>query len=206
MVPGSPRYATYLDNIQSSGQHLLELINATLDLTRIESGRLTFAPQRVSLQELATEMLSMVQRAAEVRHIQLHAEVSAGLDALWLDPLRFKQVVLNYLSNAIKFTPEGGVVTLRAQQLEPDGFRVEVEDTGIGIAEADIPRLFSEFEQLDAGLDRKYQGSGLGLALTRRLVEAQGGSVGVRSTPGQGSVFWLELPGAAEPTNGTSAA
>ncbi len=199
VVPGSPRYATYLDNIQSSGQHLLELINATLDLTRIESGRLTFAPQRVNLQELAIEMLSMVQRAAEVRHIQLHAEVSAGLDRLWLDPLRFKQVVLNYLSNAIKFTPEGGSVTLRAQRLEADGFRVEVEDTGIGIAEADIPRLFSEFEQLDAGLDRKYQGSGLGLALTRRLVEAQSGSVGVRSTPGQGSVFWLTLPCGNEP-------
>ena len=107
---------------------------------------------------------------------------------------RLKQALYNYLSNAIKFTPEGGSIALSARPEGAAMLRIEVEDSGIGIAEADLPRLFVEFQQLDAGLGRQHGGTGLGLALTRRLVQAQGGDVGVRSTPGQGSVFHLVLP------------
>ncbi|HEX5371369.1 MAG TPA: response regulator, partial [Aquabacterium sp.] len=110
-----------------------------------------------------------------------------------IDPGRLKQVLYNYLSNAIKFTPEGGCVTVRAFPEGPQHFRLEVEDTGIGIAAADLPRLFVDFQQLDAGHSKQHPGTGLGLALTRRLVEAQGGQVGVRSTPGVGSVFHVVL-------------
>jgi signal transduction histidine kinase len=111
-----------------------------------------------------------------------------------IDPSRLKQVLYNYLSNAIKFTPEGGHVTIRVAPQDADHFRLEVEDSGIGIPPQDMERLFVEFQQLDASVSKKYQGTGLGLALTRRIAEAQGGRVGVRSTPGQGSTFFAVLP------------
>jgi len=111
-----------------------------------------------------------------------------------IDPARFKQVLYNYLSNALKFTPDGGAITVRTSPEPPDAFRLEVEDTGVGIAADQISRLFLEFEQLEPARGGGAQGTGLGLALTRRIVEAQGGSVGVRSQPGQGSVFHAILP------------
>src|SRR5207237_809846 len=111
-----------------------------------------------------------------------------------LDPARLKQVLYNYLSNALKFTPSGGLVTVRASPEGADFFRLEVHDTGSGIEPQDLPRLFVEFQQLDTGATKKHAGTGLGLALTKRIVEAQGGSVGVRSTPGVGSVFHAVLP------------
>ena len=121
-------------------------------------------------------------------------DVDPALGRVHLDPMRLKQVLYNYLSNAIKFTPEGGRVALRVR---PDGkkrFRIEVEDTGIGIRPEDEHRLFIEFQQLDASTAKKFPGSGLGLALTKRLVEAQGGTVGVRSVFGSGSTFFATLP------------
>lgn len=121
-------------------------------------------------------------------------EISPELGEVVLDPGKLKQVLYNYLSNALKFTPEEGRVTVRAQ---PDGngqFCLEVEDSGIGIQPEDLGRLFVEFQQLDGSFSKKYQGTGLGLALTKRFVEAQGGRVGVRSRPGQGSVFFAILP------------
>jgi len=113
---------------------------------------------------------------------------------LTIDPARLKQVAYNYLSNALKFTPAGGSVALRIKPNGPDQFRLEVEDSGIGIAPADLGRLFVEFQQLEAGAAKRHQGTGLGLALTRRLVEAQGGSVGVKSAVGAGSTFHACLP------------
>jgi signal transduction histidine kinase len=119
-----------------------------------------------------------------------------------LDPSKLKQVLYNYISNAIKFSPEEGRITVRILPEGPQHFRLEVEDRGIGIAPADLGRLFVEFQQLDAGTGKKFQGTGLGLALTRRLVEAQGGRVGVVSTPGQGSIFSAVLPRRLEATDG----
>jgi signal transduction histidine kinase len=116
------------------------------------------------------------------------------LPGLRLDPARLKQVLLNYLSNAVKFTPEGGRIQVRALPLGPDRWRLEVEDSGVGISEADQARLFAQFQQLRQGRSPPQAGTGLGLALTRRLVELQGGTVGVQSTPGHGSTFHAELP------------
>jgi signal transduction histidine kinase len=121
-------------------------------------------------------------------------DIDSTLGIVHLDPMRLKQVLYNYLSNAIKFTPEGGRVTLRVRPDGSERFRIEVEDTGIGIRPEDEHRLFIEFQQLDAGTAKKFSGSGLGLALTKRLVEAQGGTVGVRSVFGAGSTFFATLP------------
>ena len=118
--PGSTRHAHYLENIQASGQHLLGLINATLDLTRIESGRLSFNVERIDLLPVVTDLTAMVQRSAEARQIRLHASVAPGMGPVWTDPLRLRQAVLNYLSNAIKFSSDGGAVSVRVSAA-PDG-------------------------------------------------------------------------------------
>jgi len=192
--PESGKQQQFLGHIANSGRHLLQLINDVLDLSKVESGKFAFYPEPVQLPELVAEMLSVLQTEVQRKRIRLEAEVETGLSDLLLDPARLKQVLYNYLSNAIKFTPEGGSVMLRARAEGAEGLRIEVEDSGIGIAAADLPRLFTEFLQLDAGYSKQHQGTGLGLALTRRLVEAQGGSVGVRSAVGVGSVFHLLLP------------
>ena len=190
----SPKHREFLGHIGASGRHLLQLINDVLDLAKVESGRFEFHPEPLQLQPLVAEVCTLLQATVAQKRLDLRAEVDTTLGELQLDPLRLKQVLYNYLSNAIKFTPEGGQVHLRASAEGADWLRIEVEDSGIGIAAQDIPRLFVEFHQLDAGYDKRHAGTGLGLALTRRLVHAQGGSVGARSTPGRGSVFHLLLP------------
>jgi signal transduction histidine kinase len=131
---------------------------------------------------------------AEERQIELTSDFELSAAEVVLDPQRLKQVLFNYISNALKFTPPGGKVMVRAITVTPLSFRLEVSDTGIGIAQADLARLFQDFQQLDDGLSKHAPGTGLGLALTKRLVEAQGGSVGVTSTPGSGSTFFAVIP------------
>jgi len=189
----SPKYKEFLGHIRSSGRHLLQVVNDILDLSKVEAGKLEFVPEAVDLGALLHENASKMAATAQQKHIELVVDVADTPTAAHIDPVRFNQVVLNYLSNAVKFTADGGRVTVR---LRPDGggrFRVEVEDTGIGIAKEDIPRLFAEFEQLDSGLTKRHQGTGLGLALTRRLVQAQGGLVGLTSEVGKGSIFYFVL-------------
>ena len=192
--PSSPKHRQFLGHIATSGRHLLQLINDVLDLAKVESGRFEFHPESLQLHRLVAEVCTLVQPGALLKGLELQVEIDGTLGELQLDPVRLKQVLYNYLSNAIKFTPDTGTVVLRAMAEGADWFRVEVEDSGIGIAPEDIPRLFVEFQQLDAGYDKKHAGTGLGLALTRKLVHAQGGSVGARSTLGAGSVFHLVLP------------
>jgi len=194
--PESPKHQEYLGHIGTSGRHLLQLINDVLDLSKVESGKFEFSPEPVQLPQLVSEVMGILQGAALRKQIVMQADIHQELGqpgALVLDPVRLKQVLYNYLSNAIKFTPEAGHVSVRAMPEGATRFRLEVEDTGIGIAQADLGRLFGEFQQLDSGYAKQHQGTGLGLALTRRLVEAQGGSVGVRSQLGEGSVFHLVL-------------
>jgi PAS domain S-box-containing protein len=191
--PSSPKHHAFLGHIASSGRHLLQLINDVLDLAKVESGKLEFFPAPIDLPLLVTQALDTLQVAVERRDIQVSVDIEPGLDGLFLDPSRLKQVLYNYLSNAIKFTPESGHVTVRACSVGPHHFRLEVEDDGIGIAPAGLERLFADFQQLDSGYSKQHQGTGLGLALTRRLVHAQGGEVGVRSTLGQGSVFHVQM-------------
>ncbi len=191
--PGSPKQDTFLGHIGTSGRHLLRLIDDVLDLSKVESGKFEFFPEPVHLPLLVKEASEILRTAIQRKRIHFAVEIDPAVNELVIDPARLKQVLYNYLSNAIKFTPEGGQVTLRARADGDSQLRIEVEDTGIGIAAVDVPRLFTEFLQLDAGYNKEHAGTGLGLALTRRLVQAQGGSVGVRSTPGAGSVFHLML-------------
>jgi signal transduction histidine kinase len=184
----------YLDLIHDSGEHLLNIVNSTLDIAKGAAGRLDFQPERLALQPLVTEVVQMLHGQSERKQLHISVQLGDGLDHLWLDRTRLKQVLANYLSNAIKFSDPGSTVTLRAERLADDSFRLEVQDTGIGIAAADQPRLFREFQQLNVGLARSHDGSGLGLALTRMLVQAQGGSVGLHSRPGLGSTFHAVLP------------
>ena len=191
--PESPQHHEFLGLIGTSGRHLLQLINDVLDLSKVESGKFDFFPEAVDLPTLLKEVNDILHTAIQRKHIVVSVDIDPAITELRLDPARLKQVLYNYLSNAIKFTAAGGTVAVRAFAQGAEHFCLEVHDTGIGIAPADLPRLFTEFQQLDAGYSKQHQGTGLGLALTRRLVQAQGGSVGVRSTLGEGSVFHFVL-------------
>ncbi|HXR35759.1 MAG TPA: protoglobin domain-containing protein [Candidatus Binataceae bacterium] len=191
--PIAVKQKEYLAQTLTSAHHLLGLIDDVLDLAKVESGMLRFNPEPVDLAELVREAQQAVGVSVASKHIDLRTAIAARLPAPFLDRARLKQVLFNYLSNAVKFTAEGGRVALR---LRADGEQlvVEVEDTGIGIRAEDIAGLFAKFQQLEGGASKKYQGTGLGLAITRQVVEAQGGTVGVRSTPGRGSTFYARLP------------
>ncbi len=192
--PSSREYKEFLSDILNSGRHLLQLINDILDLAKVEAGKLDFHPETIALEPVVGEVVAVLRAGAANKDIAIEVAIAPSFDSVFIDPSRFRQVLYNLLSNAFKFTLAGGKVTVR---LAPDGdaaFCLEVEDTGAGIAPEDMHRLFVEFEQLEGGGAKKHGGTGLGLALTRRLVEAQGGSVSARSTLGKGSVFRVVLP------------
>src|ERR1700677_4698419 len=131
---------------------------------------------------------------AQKKQIAVGIEIGPGLDAVTLDQHKFKQVLYNLLSNAVKFSDDGGQVGIHARRLDPYRLEVQVRDTGIGIKAEDISRLFTEFEQLDSGTARRFEGTGLVLALTKKIIEFQGGRISVESQPGKGSVFTVVLP------------
>ncbi|MGH7440540.1 MAG: PAS domain S-box protein [Polyangiaceae bacterium] len=192
--PVSDDHKEYLGDILNSSRHLLQLINDVLDLAKVESGKMEFRPEPIDLGKIIAEVRDILRGLASTKRIRIETNVDPSVSAAVLDPSKLKQVLYNYLSNALKFTPDEGSVTLRVLREDAERARIEVEDTGIGIRREDTHRLFVEFQQLDAGMAKKYAGTGLGLALTRRIVEAQGGTVGVRSEPGKGSTFWAVLP------------
>jgi PAS domain S-box-containing protein len=192
--PVSPQQQEFLGDILSSAKHLLRLINDVLDVAKVESGNMDFRPEPVDLPLLVHEVRDTVRGLADAQGVQIHIEVDASVTAVVIDPARLKQVLYNYVSNAIKFTAAGGNVRIRIGPEGSDEFRIDVEDTGVGIAAGDLAKLFVEFQQLDTGMTKMHQGTGLGLALIKRLVEAQGGRVAVRSTLGEGSTFSAVLP------------
>jgi CheY-like chemotaxis protein/anti-sigma regulatory factor (Ser/Thr protein kinase) len=183
----------YLGDILTSGRHLLQLINDVLDLAKVEAGKLEFHPEPLDLTKVVTEVLAVLRTTAAKQQVDVTTDIDPAVSALVLDSSRLKQVLYNYLSNALKFTPPRGKVTVRARPEGNDRVRIEVEDSGVGISAEDMARLFGDFQQTTAGA-RKSDSSGLGLALTKRIVEAQGGTVGVRSVVGQGSTFHAILP------------
>ncbi len=195
-TPESPLTETqrdYLETIARNGRHLLELINELLDLSKIAAGRMELRLEPLELGALLQEAAGTVRAQLEARRHTLVIEPSADHLVVTADRGRLRQVLLNLLSNAIKFSTDGGRVTLRARLEDSGVVRVAVSDTGIGIAPADQRKLFQEFVQLDASESRRYEGTGLGLALSKRLVELHGGTIGVESELGKGSTFWFTL-------------
>jgi signal transduction histidine kinase len=184
----------YSGEIRVSGLHLLALINDILDLSKIEAGKMTLDLVRADVPVLLASSLSIVREKALRHGIALESRIDPDLGAAEVDARKFKQMVYNLLANAVKFTPDGGRVLLAARRLALGFFEFSVSDTGIGIAEADLPRLFVPFEQLDGSLARKYEGTGLGLSMVKRLAELHGGTVGVSSELGKGSRFTVRLP------------
>jgi PAS domain S-box-containing protein len=192
--PMPERQREFLLEILTGGRHLLRLINDVLDLAKVEAGKIELRPEPVELKQLVDSVAHGLRAAARDRELSVRTETGNGLVDIVVDPGRFKQVLYNYLSNALKFTPDGGEVFVRVLEEGSTHFRIEVEDTGVGIDEADLERLFVAFQQLDSGLAKRQGGTGLGLALTKRIVEAQGGSVGMLARPGGGSIFFATLP------------
>lgn len=192
--PLAPKYVDFARIMVRSSHHLLQLVNDILDLAKVEAGRIDLRPDWVKVQMIADEARLTLLAVAQARDVRIDIDVESKLDDVYLDPQRLKQVLYNFLANAIKFSHEHGTVTVRGFAVDRDYFRIEVIDRGIGIKTEDQQLLFKEFQQLDAGTAKRYQGTGLGLALTRRIVEAQGGQIGVSSVYGQGSTFFAVLP------------
>ncbi len=192
----TPAQAKRLDVIDASAMHLLAVINDVLDLSKIDAGKLTLEQAPVVVADLLAKVCAVVAERARASGIELLIEAAPLPYHLEGDPTRLEQALLNYVSNAIKFTDKG-TVTLRclkqSESEESAVLRFEVQDTGIGIAPEVMARLFGAFEQADSSLSRQYGGSGLGLAITKRLVELMGGTVGATSTPGAGSTFWFTV-------------
>ena len=182
----------FLEQIHSSGKHLLGLINDILDLSKIEAGQMELRLQMVSVADVVSQVASTVEPLAAQKQIHLEFE-AASAGQILADEGKLKQMILNLVANAIKFTPEGGTVTINGARIV-DRLEIVVSDTGIGIAEQDLPRLFMEFQQVDSGTNRKQQGTGLGLALSRSFAILHGGDVRVESELGKGSRFTIDLP------------
>jgi signal transduction histidine kinase/CheY-like chemotaxis protein len=182
----------FLKQIHASGAHLLALINDVLDISKVEAGQMELKLETVQVAAIVEEVLDSVQPLASKKRIKLTDDSARGLELI-ADPARMRQMILNLVSNAIKFTPDGGAVKITSQQL-PDEIEIAVADTGIGIAAADRGRIFREFQQLASGAGRQEQGTGLGLALTQRFAHLHGGEVRFESEPGKGSVFTISLP------------
>jgi len=194
--PDSPLTDTqrdYLETIARNGRHLLDFINELLDLSKIAAGRMELRLESLALDALFREVADTVRAQLEARKHKLAIEPLREALIVTADRGRLRQVLLNLLSNAIKFTTDGGRITLSAQ-VAGERVRVAVSDSGIGIAPDDQQKLFREFVQLDGSPSRRYEGTGLGLALSKRLVELQGGAIGVESQLGKGSTFWFTVP------------
>jgi len=192
--PVSQAHKEYLGDVLSSAGHLLQLINDILDLAKVDAGKIEFQPEPVDLKKLIGEVCDIIRGMAAKKRLAIEVVVDPAVLAVVLDPGKLKQVLYNYLSNAVKFTPDRGRITVRVAPEGREQLRIEVKDTGIGIKTDNIGRLFHQFQQLDASTTKEFPGTGLGLALTKKLVEAQGGRVGVESVLGKGSTFFAILP------------
>ena len=193
--PLTERQAISLQRIFNSGQHLLSLINDILDLAKIESGKEELRIGPVQLSVLCHSSLDFVRRQAELKEIELSCQINTEHHILEVDERRIKQVLINLLNNAVKFTPKQGKITLSTEgDIKNKLIAFSVTDTGIGIAQKDMDKLFQSFVQIESSLSRRYEGTGLGLALVRRIVELHGGSVKVESEVGKGSEFTVTLP------------
>ena len=183
----------YLNDIHSSGKHLLSLINDILDLSKIEAGRMELDVADFDLRSALENAITLIKERAQRHGITLELDVEKSLGAFRADERKFKQIMLNLLSNAVKFTPEGGKVSVRAKPLE-GALEVAVADTGVGIAAEDQQKVFEEFKQVGTDYTKQAEGTGLGLALTKSFIELHGGAIRLESAPGKGSTFTFTIP------------
>jgi PAS domain S-box-containing protein len=184
----------YVENVLTSGKHLLGLVNGILDLVNIETGKVELSLEKMSMPLTINECLLMIKPNAEKNNIILKKEIDPELDYIEADRQKIKQILLNLLDNAVKFNKaEGGIVKVSAKKAG-DMAMISVSDTGIGIKEKDMEKLFKEFEQLDKGRSRKYGGTGLGLVISKKLVELHGGKIKIESKNGEGSTFAFLIP------------
>jgi len=199
----SEQQTDYIGEIFNSGQHLLSLINDILDLSKIESGKMELDLEQTNIPDLLHNSLSIIKEKAMKHRIKISQEIGDGIENCWIDRRKIKQIVFNLLSNAVKFTPDGGSVYLRVHKItnkkmdassNENFLEISVSDTGIGISDADQKKLFSAFVQADSSLARKYEGTGLGLVIIKKLAELHGGTVDMRSEQGKGSTFTVWLP------------
>jgi two-component system cell cycle sensor histidine kinase PleC len=191
---GNVKYREYSNDIHESGQHLLGLINDILDLSKIESGTKELHEDKIEIPEIIRSALKLVGHRAEQGGIKLELEPADQLPALRADERKLKQILVNLLSNAVKFTAAGGEVTLRTWCRMDSGYVFQIVDTGIGIAPEDIPKALSRFGQVDGDLNRKYEGTGLGLPLTKALVEQHGGTLDLQSEVSVGTTVTVRFP------------
>ena len=188
----NPKQKGFLGHIRTDAEHLLNLINGILDLSKIEAGRLQLAYDVIDLRECISETVSGIQAQAALKSIAVEDRTTAGAPKILADPLRIRRVLYNLLANAIKFTPKGGRVWIEAF-LENDSVKVTVADNGIGIESQDLEKIFDRFEQATSSVHVR-EGAGLGLAISKQLIELHGGSIWVESTPGKGSQFSFAIP------------
>ena len=191
---GDSRYSQYARDIHGSGAHLLEIINDILDLSKIEAGKHELIEETVELSAIVKSCLMLLGERARSAEVRLEQRLPEDLPALRADPRKLKQVMLNLLTNAVKFTPPGGTVTVTAVHQPGGGVSFSVVDTGIGIDPDDFDKVLAPFGQVDSGLGRKYEGTGLGLPLSRGFIELHGGRLELDSTPGEGTTVAVILP------------
>ena len=192
---GDAKYRDYAQDISDSGKHLLALINDILDLSKIESGRMELQEENIDVADMVRSCLRFMGERARNGGLELAAEIDEStISLLRADPRMFKQILFNMLSNAVKFTPPGGKVTIRAWHNWQSGYVIQVEDNGIGMDLNDIPKALSRFGQIDSALGRKYEGTGLGLPLTKSLAELHGGSLDLQSEIGAGTTVTVRFP------------
>ncbi|GIL37884.1 sensor histidine kinase [Roseiterribacter gracilis] len=189
-------HADYVRDIHESGQHLLDLINDVLDLSKAESGKLTLQEELSDLRSLVRSAMRLVQDRAEKAELALSSSLLDETVELICDPIKVKQILMNLLSNAVKFTPAGGSVTVVSRITETGDLEVAVIDTGVGMTEEQIPIALSTFGQIEHSLNRQHQGTGLGLPLTKQLLELHGGALEIDSAPGKGTTMRALFPAA----------
>ncbi len=189
----TPKQKSFINDIFSSGKHLLSLLNDILDISKIEADKMTLDIEKTDIPLLFESSLSIVKEKAFAHNIRLNLDIKEGVDQIYVDTRKLKQIIYNLLSNAVRFTTDGGIVFIKVKKVS-DLLEFSVEDTGIGISKENIENLFQPFEQLDNSINKKYEGTGLGLSLVKRLVKLHGGSVEVKSELGKGSCFTVRIP------------